>query len=186
MFKMIKGAHVSDSQKISQGYEITENSIIANVDADNIRNMIDGFLDMNNGLPLFLFIEVPANLEDENVIRKFEDGGVELETHHKDVYYLDAISSESLKELFELFYDILINDGLSSFGVGNPYGEEIGKYKYNEMILYGQDLKKYISLFEHNGISRTDKLITAWDTFTENTPGMRPLIFSHDGQIFNG
>ena len=183
---MIKGAHVSDSQKISQGYEITENSIIANVDADNIRNMIDGFLDMNNGLPLFLFIEVPANLEDENVIRKFEDGGVELETHHKDVYYLDAISSESLKELFELFYDILINDGLSSFGVGNPYGEEIGKYKYNEMILYGQDLKKYISLFEHNGISRTDKLITAWDTFTENTPGMRPLICSHDGQIFNG
>lgn len=171
MLKMIKGSHVPKPQMLSQGFEITDSRIIANVDADNIRKIIEGFLDMNKALPLFMFIEVPANIKDEKIIGKTEDGYVQLEAHHKDVYYLDGISSESLKQLLEPFYDILINDGLSSFGVGNPYGEEVGKYKYNEMILFGKELQRYAPLLEQNGVFQTNRLITAWDTFTPDSPG---------------
>ena len=171
MLKMIKGSCVPKPEMLSQGYEITDRNLIANVDADNIRNIIEGFLDMNKGLPLFLFIEVPANIKDEKVIGETEDGYVQLEAHHKDVYYLDGISSEGLKQLLEPLYDILINDGLSSFGVGNPHGEEVGKYKYNEMILFSGELQKYVPLFERNGVFRTDRLVTAWDTFTPDSPG---------------
>ncbi len=182
MLKMIKGARVAACEKLSQSFEITDRSIIANVDADNIRKIIEGFLDMNKALPLFLFIEVPANIKDEKIIGKTEDGYVQLEAHHKDVYYLDGISSAALKQLLEPFYDILINDGLSSFGVGNPYGEEIGKYKYNEMIVFCRDLQKYAPLFVQNGISRTDSLVTAWETFTRDTPGTCERYFDEEGR----
>lgn len=171
MLKMIKGAQVTSLDMLVQGYETAENCINANVDADKIKSIIEGFLDMNNDLPLFLFIEIPANLKNERIIQEFEDGGVLLEQNHKDIYYLDGVSAKGLKQLLEPFYEILINDGLSAFGVGNPLGEEIGKYKYNFMMLYSQDVNKYISLFETNGISRTKNLITAWDTFTPDTPG---------------
>lgn len=119
MLKIIKGAHVTASEKLSQGYELTDFSITANTDADNIRKIIEDFLVMNNDLPLFLFIEVPANLKDEKVIGK-EDDAVLVEKSHKDVYYLDGVSSEELGHLLDPLYDILINDGLSAFGVGNP------------------------------------------------------------------
>ncbi len=182
MLKMIKGSQVPSPEILSQGYEMTDRGLTANVDADNIRNIIEGFLDMNRGLPLFLFIEVPANIKDEKVIGETEDGYVQLEAHHKDVYYLDGISSEGLKQLLEPLYDILINDGLSSFGVGNPHGEEVGKYKYNEMILFSGELPKYVSLFEQNGIFRTDKLVTAWDTFSCETPGTSEKYSDEEGR----
>ena len=182
MLKIIKGAHVTASEKLSQGYEITDFGITANTDADNIRKIIEDFLVMNNDLPLFLFIEVPANLKDEKVIGKEEDGAVLVEKSHKDVYYLDGVSSEELGHLLDPLYDILINDGLSAFGVGNPNGEEIGKYKYNAMILYAKNPDKYIQLFEKYNISRTDKLVTAWDSFTPETPGKCERYYDKSGR----
>ena len=182
MLKIIKGAHVTASKKLSQGYEITDFGITANTDADNIRKIIEDFLVMNNDLPLFLFIEVPANLKDEKVIGKEEDGAVLVEKSHKDVYYLDGVSSEELGHLLDPLYDILINDGLSAFGVGNPNGEEIGKYKYNAMILYAKNPDKYIQLFEKYNISRTDKLVTAWDSFTPETPGKCERYYDKSGR----
>jgi len=176
MLKMIAGAKINDPSDLMQAYEVSGNQIIANVDVDNIPKVLENFIDFNRNSPLFLFIEVPANLKDEKVSAVCEDGFVTLETHHKDVYYLDGITADKLKRVLESFSEILINDGLSSFGVGNPYGEEIGKYKYNNMILFSRDNPgKYIQIFEQEGITKTENLITAWDTFTYETPGTSNL-----------
>ncbi len=171
MIRMIKGAQIAAAEKLMQGYEISENRLTANVDADNIRNILDSFIDRNCGSPLFMFIEVPANISDEKITEKFEDGSMAIETPHKDVYYLDGLSSEYMKKLLEPLYEILINDGLSSFGAGNFQDDEIGKYKYNQMILFSNDPGKYGGIFEEHGIVYTEKLVSAWDTFTRDTPG---------------
>ena len=56
MLKMIAGAKIENNQNLSQGYEISENQLTANADADNIRNVMEDFMDMNENIPLFLFI----------------------------------------------------------------------------------------------------------------------------------
>lgn len=49
-----------------------------------------------------------------------------------DIYYLDGISKKFFKELLDKSGEILLNDGMSSFGLGNfTTNDEIGKYKYN-------------------------------------------------------
>lgn len=183
MLKMIAGAKIENNQNLSQGYEISENQLTANADADNIRNVMEDFMDMNENIPLFLFIEVPANLKDEKVAETFEDGAVAVDTPHKDVYYLDGVPAGSLKKILAPLYEILINDGLSAFGVGNPYGDEIGKYKYNVMVLYSRNnTDKYKQIFENNGILKTDNLVTAWDTFSDETPGTSEIYSDSKGR----
>lgn len=183
MLKMIAGAKIENNQNLSQGYEISENQLTANADADNIRNVMEDFMDMNENIPLFLFIEVPSNLKDEKVAETFEDGAVAVDTPHKDVYYLDGVPAGSLKKILAPLYEILINDGLSAFGVGNPYGDEIGKYKYNVMVLYSRNnTDKYKQIFENNGILKTDNLVTAWDTFSDETPGTSEMYSDSKGR----
>lgn len=183
MLKMIAGAKIENNQNLSQGYEISENQLTANADADNIRNVMENFMDMNENIPLFLFIEVPSNLKDEKVAETFEDGAVAVDTPHKDVYYLDGVPAGSLKKILAPLYEILINDGLSAFGVGNPYGDEIGKYKYNVMVLYSRNnTDKYKQIFENNGILKTDNLVTAWDTFSDETPGTSEIYSDSKGR----
>lgn len=183
MLKMIAGAKIENNQNLSQGYEISENQLTANADADNIRNVMEDFMDMNENIPLFLFIEVPSNLKDEKVAETFEDGAVAVDTPHKDVYYLDGVPADSLKKILAPLYEILINDGLSAFGVGNPYGDEIGKYKYNVMVLYSRNnTDKYKQIFENNGILKTDNFVTAWDTFSDETPGTSEMYSDSKGR----
>ena len=105
---------------------ITENCIIANINANKILNLINDFINIQKD-PLFLIIEVPSNekneIIEENIIKKF----------HKDVYYLDNMSKQFAKELIKTFGNLFINDGLSQIGIGNHISNaEITTDKYNE------------------------------------------------------
>jgi hypothetical protein len=182
MLKMIKGARVTADTELSEEYEIFDNMISANVDAERISEVIEKFLEKNCNESLFLFIEVPASLDDETIAETFEDGGVSIETPHNDVYYLDGISAGAVRELLDIFSEILINDGLSAFGVGNPQGDEVGKYKYNVMKLYCNDTHKYADIFESLGIRQTDRLVTAWETFSLDTPGISEKYTDSEGR----
>lgn len=183
MLKMIAGAQVYDPTILSQGYEIYEKLITANVDCDNIRALIEGFIEMNKDVPLFLFVEVPAHIDDETISETFSDGSVAIENQHKDIYYLDGISAEATIALLDQFEEILINDGLSAFGVGTPMGEEIGKYRYNIVKVYGyEEAVHYIPLFEKVGIPRVDELVTAWDTISQDTPGTSVCYYDSNGR----
>lgn len=162
MINWIKGASVQGD--VQENYIVSGNHITANVNADKIQPIIEHFMELNKDNPLFLFIEVPSNLKDEP----------DTETRHKDVYYLDGLSADAFRQLLKPLYEILIHDGLSAFGIGNPFGDEIGKYKYNIMQLFCRPemLNQYSAMFQQEHIPETKHLVTAWDTFNEHSPGI--------------
>ena len=54
---------------------------------------------------------------------------------HNDVYYLDGIPQPVANKILDIGNDILINDGMVIFGIGNHNtGDEIGKYKSTDKI----------------------------------------------------
>ncbi len=173
MLQMIKGAKVPAAERLKEGYLLEERRITANVDADKILPVIEGFLARNEGVPLFFFIETPCHISEETVVGETEDGVVLTEGRHKDIWYLDGIPVQTVHEILTQVSDILVHDGLSAFGIGNPIGEEIGKYKYNIVQVFCREehAKKYASIFEEQGIHKTRNLITAWETFTQDAPG---------------
>lgn len=161
MIELIKGAKVPKNKELEEGYEIQESTLIANVNASKILNIINDFVRMNPTEYFFLFIEVPTNKEEEE----------KQETLHKDVYYLDGIKKKEVQKIMEEFSEIFIQDGLIHFGFGTTNNDEIGKYKYNIVKIYSKDVKKYESLINSYSISKKEKLKTAWDTFTKEMPG---------------
>ena len=43
--------------------------------------------------------------------------------------------------------------------------------KYNVVIIYSRNLSEFEDFYESHDIEKVDNLITAWDTFTKETPG---------------
>lgn len=165
---MIKGCFVKNATALQEQYERRENYLKANVDADKIRSILEDFINMQEGL-MFFILELPTNADEED---KNQSG--EVNTYHRDVYYIDGCSKEGLLEILQLIGDLLINDGLSHFGFGcHDYPDEIMSTDYNMVLIYSKNnLNKYNNFFEQHDITRTDKLITAWDTFSEENPGI--------------
>ena len=182
MFNFIKGAKIRESIVLKEEYEIDENWIYANISAENIRKVIDKFLEIEKGNRFCLFIEIPANIADENVIGMDDEGFYQLDGRHMDVYYLNNITEEYVVYLLDKFGDILINDGLSHFGVLSQSGREIGKYKYNVIKAYTRDdLLPLIKVFHSFEIPEMDNLVTAWDYFSQDNPGESEL-YKKDGK----
>ncbi len=172
MFNLIKGAKINGTIALKEEYEINGNRIYANISVENIRKVMEQFVKIEKGNKFCLFIEIPANIADENIIGMNEEGFYQLESKHMDVYYLDNITDEYIIYLLDKFGDILINDGLSHFGVLSQSGREIGKYKYNVIKAYTRDdLLPLINVFNSLDIPETDNLITAWDYFSQDNPG---------------
>ncbi len=176
MFELIKGAKINNDIQLKEEYEIDGNWIYANVSSEKIRNVIEKFTVIEKGNRFCLFIEFPANIADENVIGITEDGFYQTDSKHIDVYYLDNIDDDYIKYVFDEFGEILINDGLSHFGVLSQSGREIGKYKYNVIKAYTRDdLLPLIKVFNSFDIPETENLITAWDYFSQDNPGESEL-----------
>lgn len=166
MLNMKKGCKVKNADELYEQYEKTEYGYIANVNAEKIVELFKSFIYMQEGL-VFFFLEVPSNLSDEKVIKK--EG---LNCFHKDVYYMDNLNQKEATNFLDTFGELLANDGLSSFGFGSQHNnDEIGAGKYNVVTIFTQDRNYYDGLFQKFGIVNTEKLVTAWDTFTEETPG---------------
>ncbi len=182
MFNLIKGAKINENIALKEEYEINGNWIYANISAENIRKVIEKFVEIEKGNRFCLFIEIPANIADENVIGMDNEGFYQLESKHMDVYYLNNISDEYVIYLLDKFGDIFINDGLSHFGVLSQSGREIGKYKYNVIKAYTRDdLLPLIKVFNSFDVPETDNLVTAWDYFSQDSPGESEL-YKKDGK----
>lgn len=172
MLELIKGASFDGADRLKEEYDVTDNAVYANVNAGKIRAVFEAFLDgAADGEPLFMFIEAPCNIDEEVTI----SCGEPVEKYHRNVYYLDGIyRSELLAFLKSGAGDILINDGLSSFGIGSfKTHVEIGKYKYNVMTGYpnGGDLSYLTGIFDRLGIPREKRITTAWELFSDGCPG---------------
>lgn len=176
MFQMKKCCSVPFPEKLSEQYEILENRIVANVGMDKIKNMILEFIDMHDEW-LFFILEIPTNWNDEP---KDENG--ELMGRHKDVYYIDGCSQEKAKSILFDIGDLLIDDGMNCFGFGGHESkEEILFGKYNVMTVYTHNSEKYEAFLKNYNITKTDNLVTAWDTFSEGYYG-ESEIYEIDGK----
>lgn len=167
MLKMIKGCCVPDCSSLKEEYKVDEYYITANVNADKIENIFRSFIEMQDGL-MFFILELPTNEEEEKLIRQSN-----YDPFHKDIYYIDGLSSKDALALLMRYSELLINDGLSSFGFGLHDGSaEIMLEKYNQMTIWTNDMAKYIKFFDSHNIHITDNYISAWDTFTINNGGV--------------
>ncbi len=170
MLKMKKACQVPLAEKLFEEYEVRDNHIAANVGVDKIEDVLKHFIAMHDE-PLFFILELPTNYNDETVS---ESGEVEVvEVYHKDVYYIDGCSQKEALSILNRVGELLYNDGLSAFGYGcHNSGDEIMFGEYNILTILSSNINAYSNFFEEHNISKTDSLITAWQTFSAETPGM--------------
>lgn len=64
MLKMTDGCKIPKADILSEQYEILENRIVANVNADKIEAIIRDYINMHDD-PMFFFLELPTNQRDE-------------------------------------------------------------------------------------------------------------------------
>ena len=160
------GSRISSETILYEEYQKEDNQIIANVSIDKIEDVFQHFIAIHDE-PLFFVLELPAKFDDET-----EAAPHVVNTLHKDVYYMDGCTQEEALTILSRAGNILYNDGLSSFGFGgHESNDEILFGKYNVLTLYSTDIDKYDDFFEPHEIGETERIITAWDTFSENTPG---------------
>ncbi|MBQ7798643.1 MAG: hypothetical protein IJ371_05920 [Clostridia bacterium] len=161
-----RGYGVPNADLINEGFEVKGNSIIINVDDLHMKELLYKFIDTLS-YPSFFFLELPLNKEEEIKLRKKD-----TDPFHSDVYYIDGRTQNELKSILSQSGKLLINDGLCSFGFGsNIKPLEICCTKYNVVYIYTNEIEKYGKILKDMGINQVDKLITAWDTFTQENPG---------------
>lgn len=177
MFQMIKGASISDASALREEYNVSGHQLTANVSAEHILPVFEAFLrQMREDEPLYLFIEVPCKLPEEQKLN--EPAQIEnqtVEKFHRDVYYLDGYDQEQmLLFLHSGVGELLIHDGLTYFGFGSLESQtELGKYKYNVLIGYthSEPIERLSGLFDTCSIPCSSSITTAWNLFSENNPG---------------
>ncbi len=165
--KLKAGSSITSKTNLHEGYQKDENSITANIGIDKIEGVMQHFIAMHKE-PLFFILELPAKQNDEAEIAP----GM-VDALHKDIYYIDGCTQEEALTILIRVGDLLYNDGLSSFGFGcHESGDEIMFGKYNALTIYSQEISKYDDFFAVHDIDKTNHLITAWSTFTNETPGI--------------
>lgn len=166
MLEMKKGCKVARNDVLFEQYQICENLIIANVNASKIEEVFQHFISIQQER-LFFNLELPANENDEIKLRKDNTAPM-----HKDIYYIDGLTSEQALVLLMRYGELLINDGLCQFGFGvHDNSAELMSNKYNVLELWTNDVGNYRDFFAAHDIPQTEKIVTAWDTFTKDTPG---------------
>lgn len=180
MLKIKKGCSVPFPEKVSEQYEVKDNRFIANVGTDKIKDIFRDFVDMHNEW-LFFILEIPTNWNDEP---KDEKG--ELIARHKDVYYIDGCNQEKAKRILSDVGDLLIEDGMSTFGFGGHESkDEMLFERYNVLEIYTRNIERYEELLQFYNINKTDKLITAWNTFSSEFFGQCELYKIGDRDIYS-
>ncbi len=167
MLEIVKGCTVPNSELLSEQYEIEGNRIIANVNASKIEMVFQHFVTMQEER-LFFILELPVNEEDEKRLRSDE-----ISPFHKNIYYIDGLDIEQALLILNRYGELLINDGMSGFGFGlHDNSAEIMLYKYNMISLWTNKIDKYEDFFVKHDIPCVDRCFTAWDTFSQETPGI--------------
>lgn len=166
MLNMIKGCKIYGANQLREQYEINDFTMMANVNADKIEEVLRHFIILQNSL-LFFILELPSNQSDEKRLRKSDSDPM-----HKDIYYIDGLNKDEALTLIIRYGHLLINDGLSNFGFGSQDNTaEIMVRKYNVVTLWTNTMENYDGFFEDHNINKTSKLVTAWDIFNNDTPG---------------
>ena len=156
MLKMRKGSKVPFPEKLSEGYIYREPVFYANVDADKLEALLEHFITIHDE-PMFFILELPSMQYHETEIRP----GV-VDALHKDVYYIDGCSPQKALDILHSTAQIMINDGLCSFGFGcHRSHNEIMVEKYNVVTVYTKNRDTFNGFFEKHAIAQMEELVTA-------------------------
>lgn len=165
MLKMVNGCRPPRPDLLSEQYERYGQRLIANVGADKIEAVFLHFVKMQTK-PMFFILEIPTRQQDEEGLQA---DGVSF---HKDVYYIKGLDVNGAFRILEEYGELLINDGLSSFGFGvHGNSTELVLDQYNIMTLWTDKMDPYANFFEEHHIPRVENCLTAWDTFSAASPG---------------
>ncbi len=180
MLKLKNCCKVPFPEKLVEQYEVNNNAIYANIGTDKIKNILLDFIEMHNEW-LFFILEIPTKWDDEPK----DDSGNPIGIH-KDVYYIDGCTQDKAKSILLDIGDLLIDDGMSSFGFGcHNSKEEIIFDKYNLLVIYTDKPEQYEYMFSTYDIPKTDNLITAWSTFDVDNYGECKLNVIDDKDIYS-
>ena len=183
MLNIIKGAHVPDAASLCEAYTIGRQvrgltAIHANVGADKLLPLFTAFIRAHRNEMLFFILEIPCNQGEEQAIGNKETAGT-----HKNVYYIDGLSEEEAYAILQEKGELLVHDGVSAFGFGgHDSQEELTKSRYNCCTAFTKDIPAFAKLLEGQRIFRTEHLVTAWDTFSQEQPGCC-MTYSVDGEL---
>lgn len=155
MLELTRGFSVPQAGRLSEQYDMDGQMFTANVHADRIEEVLQHFICIQEDR-MYFFLELPAR----------EIGKI-------DVYYIDGLTDREALVLLMRYGELLINDGISKFGFGVHDGSaEIIRDKYNVVRLWAEDPNSYDGFFEVHQIPHVGKCITAWNTFSQKTPGV--------------
>lgn len=178
--KLKSGCNVPFPNQIEEGYMVNVNQITANVDIDNIEDVINHFIVMHDE-PLFFILELPASANDETEISP----GI-TEKLHTNIYYIDGCSQEEALFIMSRIGNLLLNDGISAFGYGgHESGDEIMFGKYNVLTVFSLNIESYDKFFAAHNIKKKSNIITAWETFDENHPGLSKRVTIGGKDVFS-
>ena len=180
MFILRAGCRVPFPEKLFEEYMLTENQIIANISADKIKSVMEHFICIHEE-PLFFILELPSEQNDEKEIQP----GV-VENLHKDVYYIDGCANEEALTILLRIGDLMINDGLCSFGFGcHESNDEIMFGKYNVTTIFSRNIRQYIGFMADHEIAKKEHILTAWDPFSYEHPGSSKRINTDGKDVFS-
>lgn len=180
MLVLRTGCRVPFPEKLFEEYMLMENQVIANISADKIRTVMEHFICIHEE-PLFFILELPSKQYDEKEIRP----GV-VEKLHKDVYYIDGCTNEEALTILLRIGDLMINEGLCSFGFGcHESNDEIMFGKYNVTTIFSRNIGQYINFMEDHEITNREHIVTAWDTFSQEHPGSSVRIDTDGKDVFS-
>lgn len=183
MLNMFKGCEVPAPEKLNNEYEVLgDNMLNANVDADKVEAILLDFIELHADEPVYFFLELPPEYRSEMQI----SSGQNIIGEDNETYYIDGLTPVKSKELLGKFGEILINDGISRFGFGGNFSNDhLVVDKYNVLNLFAQEVEPVQAIFEKHGLKLVENLITAWDTFSEEEPGICTRYVKNDVDVFS-
>jgi hypothetical protein len=184
-FKTVEGVRVPSTEGIHEAYSVSltdegYHRFTINVSAQNIPRVYKR-LSSEVCEPGFFLLEVGSPEDAEKELRKNDS-----DPFHKDVYYLDGITREMTEKIFSQYENLLVNDGMISFGFGSHEGRDevyVGAYKV--FRIYADEPDKYIAALAELGLPREEDVKTVWQTITRTTPGRRETLEGQDETIWD-
>jgi len=166
MFQTASGVMVPFPERIKEEFQIIDSSILFNISFEKLRSLIYKFVEQLSE-PLFFVLEIPLSEKEESELRENTSC-----PFHKKVCYLDGQSKEQIMEIFALYGELLLNDGISQFAIYS-HATKDGIYiqKYKIASIFSHEPTKYIELLESFNLAQTKNIVTVWDNFSSETPG---------------
>ena len=151
MFQTAAGVRVPFPEKLSEQYQLDGDTLTSNLSFEKLADFVRAFY-AELDEPLFLAIHPDAE--------------------SAEVWYLDNMTKKQLTLILDGYGELLYQDGLSAFAIGSLATEdELFVQKYKVLSIYSPKISRFAKLLERFGVSRTSKLVTAWDTFSKEHPG---------------